>query len=480
MGLHLPPAVATWLTIGFIACLFYWDIRKQRNVSRAIWLPVIWLFLTGSRALSGWLNILGFPIGGGANVEDGSPFDAVVFEVLIGLGLYVLYQRRVSLSEVVRNNRWMTVFLVYCFFAILWSDFPFVALKRWQKDLGVPIMVLVILTEQNFEEAIICVMKRCAYIILPVSILFIKFFPDLGRTFDSWTGDSANTGVTTNKNMLGLDLFILSSVFMWYLPKVWGWEKGKERRNELILLMLLGYMLFWLFSMARSSTSMVAFFIATAIMSFTSLRRVDPRRIGTYLVATGVLVVLLQETFDIHSAFLHILGKSPTLSGRTLIWHQLLNVKINPILGFGFESFWLGDHIKQSYWPGWCFVPNEAHNAYLDTYLDLGLAGLFLLLGWFAVVYQRARRDLINGINWGRFRLGFLVASLFYGWTEAAFRSIDPVFFVIFLVAMDYPQPELATALQRAETEPVGAGMALAVAKVRGSVAKNQTGVVTN
>ncbi len=64
-------------------------------------------------------------------------------------------------------------------------------------------------------------------------------------------------------------------------------------------------------------------------------------------------------------------------------------MKINPILGAGFESFWLGDHIKPSNWAGWAFIPNEAHNAYLDTYLNLGLAGLFLLLGWFIVIYQR-------------------------------------------------------------------------------------------
>jgi hypothetical protein len=73
-----------------------------------------------------------------------------------------------------------------------------------------------------------------------------------------------------------------------------------------------------------------------------------------------------------------------------------------------------------------------------------------------------------------------LVAALFYGWTEAAFRSIDPVYFVIFLIAVDYPRRQLATAEQSNEKEATGAEMTLAVAKVRGSMANNQAAVVMN
>lgn len=465
MHLYLPPTLALFLTLGFIAFLFWRDIREQRNVTGALWLPVIWLFITSSRSISEWLDIIFGIQMGPMNVEDGSPLDAAVFEGLIALGLYVLYQRRVSLSEVIRNNRWLTVYLLFCFLAVLWSDYPFVALKRWIKDLGLPVMVLVILTEPDLEEAITRLTMRCAYVILPISILFIKYFPQLGRAFDSWTGAPMNTGITTNKNMLGLDLFIIGAVLVWHLPKVWRQEKSKERRNELILLGVLGYMTWWVFDMAHSATSMVSFFIAAALMVLLSLRWANPRYIGAYLLAAVFISVEAEEFFGIYSGMIHLLGKAPTLSGRTEIWQTLLQVKINPILGSGYESFWLGEHIQQSFWRGWAFVPNEAHNAYLDTYLNLGLAGLFLLLGWFFVIYRKARRDLIDGLNWGRFRLAFLVASLFYGWTEAAFRSIDPIFFVIFLIAMDYPKSQFATAAQPAERAEAGVELEFVAAR---------------
>jgi O-antigen ligase len=478
MGLHFPPVIALWLTLGFIAFLFRWEIRAQPNVTGTLWIPSFWLFIIGSRYVSQWLDIFGLHVGA-VDVEEGSPIDSAVFGLLIISGLYVLYQRRVSLTEVLRNNHWLTIYLLYCCLAILWSDFPFVALKRWLKVIGHPIMVLVILTEPDFEEAITQLLKRCTYVWVPVSVLFIKFFPQWGRGFSFWTGTPENCGIAGNKNMLGLILFISATFYFWHFSKVWHQEKSKARRNELLLMALFAYMIGWLMHMAQSSTSMVSASIAAGLMAFFGLRWINPRYTGTYLL-TAVLIALVAEgVFGLYTSFLEFLGKSATLSDRTLIWHDLLQVKINPILGSGFESFWLGDHITQSFWSGWAFIPNEAHNCYLETYLNLGLIGLFLLVVWMIVIYWKSRRDIINGSRWGRFRLGVLVAIVFYNWTEANLRGLDPIYFLFFLIAMDYPKLELATAMQPTEIVPMGAEMTLTVAKTQNLLTNNQTPPVT-
>src|SRR5438128_579043 len=92
----------------------------------------------------------------------------------------------------------LIVFLLYCFISIAWSDFPFIAFKRWIKILGHPIMALIVLTEPDPKEALIRLMKRCAYVVVPVSILFSKYYPELGRGFTPW-GAATRTGITTNK-----------------------------------------------------------------------------------------------------------------------------------------------------------------------------------------------------------------------------------------------------------------------------------------
>jgi exopolysaccharide production protein ExoQ len=452
----MPSILAAFVYLGIVVWLFRRDIREQRGVTSALWIPLLWLIIIGSRFVSQWLDMVGLHLGA-ANVEEGSPLDACIFGLLILSGFYVLNRRRVRLSEVVRNNRWLTVFMVYCFLAILWSDFPLVALKRWLKVLGHPIMVLVVLTEPDPEEAIIRLLKRCAYVWILVSILFIKYFPDLGRGFDAWSGEAVNNGIAINKNMLGLDVFILGVFFVWYFMHVWRSATGderesRERRNELILIAALLFLLGWLLKLSHSSTALVSILIAVAMMVFLGLRWVNPRQIGVYLLAAVFVGVIAQAGFDIYGIFLQLLGKSPTLTDRTLVWNDLLQMKINPILGAGFESFWLGDNLK-IIWAKWWWHPNQAHNAYLETYLNLGLAGLFLLIGWFIATYQKAYRDLLNDDGWGRFRLSFLVAVLFYGWTEAAFKGLDPVFFIFYLIAMDYPKPRTVASAQSDDTD---------------------------
>ena len=92
------------------------------------------------------------------------------------------------------------------------------------------------------------------------------------------------------------------------------------------------------------------------------------------------------------------------------------------------------------------FAPNQAHNGYLETYLNLGLVGLFILIGWIVATFWKIRRELFRNFEWGRYRLGFLAAVVLYNWTEGAFKMLHPVWFVFYIIAMDYPRTHLTTA----------------------------------
>ena len=71
----------------------------------------------------------------------------------------------------------------------------------------------------------------------------------------------------------------------------------------------------------------------------------------------------------------------------------------NPIFGTGFESFWLGERPKQL--EGiFFFIPNEAHNGYLETYLTLGLIGVFLLIGLFVATSGKYASSFFRILNW--------------------------------------------------------------------------------
>ena len=445
MGLQLPPAIASFLTVAFIVFLFRRDIRQRPEVSGALWLPLIWLVITCSRGLSAWLNIFGLPVAGAQSVEEGSPLDAWFFFILILAGIYVLNKRQVRLSEIVRNNQWLTIFLLYCLISIIWSDFPFVAFKRWIKILGHPIMALVVLTEWDPKEALVGLMKRCAYVVVPVSILFIKYYPEWGRSYDPWTGMQMDNGIAIGKNMLGADCLILGFFFFWYLLETWQTDRNTWRRNELRLIagFLIG--ISWLFSHAHSATSLTSLLIGVVVVFFVGLRLINKNLIGTYMLAAFVLLATAELAFGISGRFSQALGRGSGFSGRTELWEALLGMHTNPILGTGFESFWLGERPNQL--EGiFFFIPNEAHNGYLETYLTLGLIGLFLLLVLFVATFWKIRAQLFRNFEMARYRLGFLAAIMLYNWTEAAFKTLNPIWFVFYLIALDYPRTHLAFA----------------------------------
>ena len=436
----MPSQLASLLTFGFI----WWLLRREKcqrpGVTGALWIPTLWMLILCSRSPSGWLALFGFQVGG-ISLEDGSPVDAAVYFALILSGLIVLSRRRVHLAELWRHNRLLIFFLLYCFAAIWWSDYPFVAFKRWIKILGHPIMTLVVLTEPDFEAAMIQLLKRGTYILFPLSILFIKYYPGWGRAFEYFNGAASNVGVTTNKNDLGHDCLIFGFFFFWYLFQVWQWENNRRKKSELCLCIVFLGMILWLMKNAHSSTSLVALAAGIAVVLIAGLDFIDKRRLTFYAIGGIALILLGNYLFDLFDLMLQVLGKDPTLTDRTKVWHAVLQIPINPVLGAGFESFWLGER-REKLWDTFWWRPVQAHNGYLETYLNLGLIGLALMVLLILSAWRRGNRMLFENFEFARFRMGFVVAFALYNITEAAFKALHPVWFMFYLVAMEYPLAE--------------------------------------
>src|SRR6516164_6581706 len=118
----MPPIVALFLTVTFIVFLYRRDAREKPNVTRALWIPLLWILILGSRSVAIWLNTLGLPTVFGS-LDEGNPLDATVQLTFIAAGFYILNKRQVSLSEIFRGNGWLMAFLIYCLISIAWSEF---------------------------------------------------------------------------------------------------------------------------------------------------------------------------------------------------------------------------------------------------------------------------------------------------------------------------------------------------------------------
>ena len=211
------PRLAFVLFAGFVVYALIRDTRRRQGVSAGSWLALCWMVIFASRPFSAWFQS-GVVYATSEGYLEGSPIDRVVSLLLILAGYVVLGRRRIALGAITRQNVWLLAFYTFCALSVLWSDFPFVAFKRWFKDFGAVVMALILLTDEDPVEAVKAAFVRCAYILVPFSVLFIRYFPDLGRTFFGYQSNRLMyVGVATHKNTLGALAFVSVVFLLWDL-----------------------------------------------------------------------------------------------------------------------------------------------------------------------------------------------------------------------------------------------------------------------
>ncbi|MFX0196081.1 MAG: O-antigen ligase family protein [Candidatus Hodarchaeota archaeon] len=435
----MSPPIALLICILFILYLYRIDFKRKPDVSHALWIPLIWMLIIGSRFVSQWLNI-GTQLKSPDDYLEGSAIDRMVFMILIMSGLLILSRRKVNWSQILQNNKLIVIFFLYCGFSIVWSDFPFVSLKRWVKAIGDLIMILVVLTDRDPIEAVKTTVRRCAYVLIPLSILFIKYYSYLGRSY-SRAGEPLYNGVATTKNSLGILCAISGILIFWDLLTIWKRRNLQDVKKEIVIDMMFLVMVSWLLRIANSATSLVCSIIGVLILIVIRLPFVkrNLRNFGVLVLFAISFFLILQLSFDVVGLSISVLGRDPTLTERVPLWKELVNMDTDPLIGTGFESFWLGDRAKQL-WRTWVWGINQAHNGYLEIYLNLGLIGLFLLIGVVVSAYKKIRNGLISEFHYASLQIAFLVIAVLYNVTEALFRELNLVSFVFFLIAVEIPR----------------------------------------
>jgi exopolysaccharide production protein ExoQ len=432
----MPPSLALLIWFAFLLALLRFDPAKEQGVSLALWVPLAWIFIVATRLPSQWFG--GQLSNAAAAFEEGNPLDRTIFTVLIVLAIIILFSRSFNWGGFLTRNFFFIAFVSFALVSVLWSDFPFVTFKRWFRDLGNYVMVLVVLSDPRPLEALCTVFRRFGYLLIPLSIVLIKYFPLIGRYYNVWTGAAMYIGPTTGKNDLGALCLVSGLFFFWDTLR--RWPQRKERRTKRILFLNFVFiaMTIWVFNLANSATSRVCLVLGCLIVAAV-YSQVFKRRLSFVKVAIPACVVLylvLAFGFNINADVASAVGRDPTLTDRTLIWKTLLSINTNPILGTGYESFWLGPRVN-SVWKEFGKL-NEAHNGYLEVYLNLGLIGLFLLCGFLMTSYRKIWKDFATNSSIASFSLAMWTVIVFYNVTEAAFK-FHTMWIMFLMIAISVP-----------------------------------------
>lgn len=410
------------------------DVALRPSVSKAIWIPTLWVAIIASRPISSWIGA-----GGAVDTTEGSPLDRMFFFVMIIAALIVLSPRRVPWSNVIAQA-W-PIFAYYLFFliSVLWAESPLISFKRWFKDFGNILIAMVILTEKDPALAFRAVFVRCAYFMLPLSVIYLRWFPDQGRRYSMHSGMMEVTGVTTQKNTLGALVLVCG------IALVWEWlETSKEDRKNMSrfdrwkipALLLMGVYLLY---MCDSQTSLMCLTLASAIL-FTSRIPIFRKRIGAmglYALIGAVAFVSLDNVFELKKMVVEdMMGRDMTFTGRTDVWEALFAVQTDPLIGTGFCSFWDND-FYQSKLPEW--VAFSAHNGYIEMYLDGGMIGVAVLGLMLAGVALILNKRLSGGGMYPLLRFAVLVATIIGNLSESHYGRMSPLWFMFLFSAMDPP-----------------------------------------
>lgn len=413
-------ALFVWLVL--LVALLRFDPAREPETSAALWVPIIWLFIVASRLPSQWLGL----VGGDSRiqaVEDGNPLDRAIFSILILLAFAILTSRSFGWGDFCSRNAALIVFLSFALLSVLWSDFPFITFKRWFRDLGNYVVILVILSDPRPLEAIRTVLRRVTYLLVPLSILLIKYYINLSRKYDPWSGNIEYTGAATSKNMLGA-LCLIGGIFLFW-DILARWSERREGRNKQIILLNVVFlaMTFWLLRFAHSATSNVCLFLGCLIVALAHMNvgRRHPGLLKTLAPATFLLYLILAMGLGLNGEMAQSVGRNPNLTDRTQIWSVLLSADINPVLGTGYQSFFLGSRL-QWFWQRAEHV-TETHNGYIGVYLDLGLVGLFLLGVFLVASYSKICERLRPFSNLGSLSLALWTILLFYNVAEQSLEG---------------------------------------------------------
>jgi exopolysaccharide production protein ExoQ len=440
----MQPILALLICTIFVLFLLRLDRKQSPELSFALWIPTIWMLLIASKPLGIWFGA------GGGDMESGSPLNRAVFTVLFCFCLIILANRQFSLSKVIKENIWLMLLIGFMLVSILWSDLPYISFKRWTREIIAVVMACILFTEPVPRQALQSIFRRTSYILIPFSYILIHYFPEYGREYGRWSGETMWIGVATQKNGLGRICLFAAFFLIWtFIIRMQGRYIPATKYQTLLEVFIL-ILTFWLMggpqhNFSYSVTTNIALIVglSSLIGLFWMKKRGSFLGPAVLMVTTAFIIVYGTITpfvgklslMDISSTF----GREETLTGRSDIWAILVPYAMQKsLLGYGFGGFWT-DAMRS------IVASPHAHNGYLDLILNIGVLGL-LLFGIFLLSCSRkAQREMTRDYDWGCLFICFLLMAVVHNITESSIVGFTGELsaFLLFMAVPSTSTPEV-------------------------------------
>ena len=370
--------------------------------------------------------------------------------ILFVLSLISLWGKQEIIFSFIAREKFLTLFLLWALASVLWSAHTVVSFKRFINLFGECIICLAALVHFRWSDVALRSLRIVLIVYVPLSLLAILFVHEATQwEFPAWRG------LAPTKNNLGQ--IMLFSIIIWLAIISYH----KDQAVNILHYFMLGLTILLYFG-ARSTTAFMAGLVLLAVMAtYYSARWIGTppfaRFYGTSVILTAGVMMILTIVFarDFLVQFFGLFGKDLTFTGRIELWGSVFTLTLDRIwTGWGIGGFWVMDaaHL-QPLFDQFVWIPNQAHEGYIDILNQTGIPGLSLLICMIMIYFKNVTR-LNRSQVWKWLFISVLILNL----QESGFfrpRNIGHFFFIFSYIAlfMDLSQERRIDRINAAHTQ---------------------------
>lgn len=374
--------------------------------------------------------------------ETGSPHYRMLGLAIGGMTILLLAMRPRALL------RYWIVFIpvLVAVASISWSVSPGVAFRRCG-SLVITTIFAIWLSERFSTRTIMNLLLGTMALVCISSYVSIFAFPNFGihnptntinpSHFGAWRG------MLGHKNDFGRMLALASNIFLiaFLIRQKWRWVYLVGWLSVIVLI-----------AGSRSGQAVVlAILPALGLIMLLWLRGMQLQLRSLVLIITlpiGLFLSLISNV--IVTEVLNMLGKDPTLTGRSDIWSAALSsLESNIFLGGGYGTGW--EVVAAGVFMRMGGTMTHAHNGYLDLILDIGIFGLSITLAFYAILIFKLRQILLSPQQTEAVPLGIVVLIFIISgnWVASFLLQYNSIYWVLpIILYVKLTQGEIAASQQ--------------------------------
>ena len=302
-------------------------------------------------------------------------------------------------SAIAMPTRDTALYYLFCFYLILstlWSDYRGVSLY----------------TSLEYTSLMVCTVIMCRIVLYETWVkgvalgCFLTSLVALGShnyASDPFSDSASLVGYFGSKNQVGLyaEVGILAAFTLYFFQK--------KLIGKIVFSAIPFLICAWALYACKSASSDISLVMTLCGMLVAYwISRLPQRLRGAAWMAAIAMVAVFAAIIlitGLDELILKGFGKDSTLTGRTYLWGKGLHIGMrNPVLGDGYEAFWMvGRPEAEAFWYEFKIPARSGfhfHDLFIQVFVDLGFIGVIMMaLILFGGFYKSARATIRYGMH---------------------------------------------------------------------------------